>query len=74
MSQNSISATKETLKEKNIADATELMSARDKFKTLTFIAAVDNLGACLQKRADAYSSVLEIFECLLALSETHADR
>ena len=34
-------------------DATNLMSARDRFKTLTFTAAVDNFGQCLQKGADA---------------------
>ena len=37
------------------------VSARDKFKTFTFIAAVDNFGQCLQKRADAYSRVVQIF-------------
>ena len=35
-------------------DATELIIARYRFKTLTFTVAVDNFGQCLHKNADAY--------------------
>ena len=72
---------KRTIKRKKFADdtspsidATVQMSARDKFKIFTFFSAVDNLCTCLKKRKEKYAEVMDIFECIFTLSETHADR
>ena len=50
-------------------DADDMMSPRDKFKKNTFLVAIGNLSAWLKRRKEAYTGILDIFECLYMLDE-----